>query len=259
MVLILKDNNESALSGVYRANKEGLIQEVIFGCNFEGINIRAEVFKIKKKKATIAFSIVDTDNNKSKLSFATNTGNKIGYIFAELPIKTIKKEKYVQLEVIHVSPEDSNMVNLNFHYKTSESETNKEWLKDACAKIIAEVLMEVKSEKDKTPFDVEKFKTLSEKLNDILEDLNAKTIKQRKEKDEAAKELSEITGITLYIDFYSRILNLPELRYNVMRYDEELQTHFKEYEEGMSMKDFLRSKFGERSVELAKIAFGIKD
>lgn len=256
MITVLKSNKEANLIKVYKMDKEGLTQEILFDCEFEGMKITAEVFKIKKRKASIAFAIFDTEGNKSKLSFAANTKNKVCYTFAELPEKTIKKEKHVQLEII---PNNYNFAPLKYNYKKSDGETNKEWLKDACAKIITEVLLEAQSEKDKTPFDVEKFKTLSEKLNNILEDWNAKQIATRKEKDEAAKKLSEITNVALHIDPLSEILNLPKLRYNVMIYDEELERRFKDYEEGMSMQDFLRSKFGERAVELAKIVFGIED
>lgn len=255
-MITLKSNKESELRKTYVMYKEGLTQEILFSCELEGMKITTEVFKAKKKKINIAMVIFDKKGNKSKLSYAKNTKNEISYTTAELIEKTIKKEKYVQLDII---PTCSNYVVLNYNYKKSDGEANKEWLKDACAKIISAVLLEAKCEKNKQPFDTKEFEELSERLNEILEDWNAKVEAIKKSKDEAAKELSEIVGISLYIDPMSIILRIPELRYDITMYDAELERRFKDYEEGMSMQDFLRQKFGERAVELAKTVFSIKD
>ena len=255
MILTLKNDEEAPLRKSYVVSKQGLEQEVLFNCEFEGMKITAEVFKVKKKKASIAVVIFDTENNKSELSFAVNTENKISYTFAELPEKTIKKEKYIQLEVL---PDNANFVILKYNYDKKDSETNKEWLKDACAKIVSLILLEAKSEKNKKPFDAKEFETLSERLNDKLEDWHAKIKATEKEKDEAAKELSEITGVVLFIDPMSEIVGIPELRYNITTYDEQLERRFVDYKEGMSMKDFLLTKFGEKAVSAAERAFGLK-
>lgn len=271
-MLTLKNNETSPLYYSYVNWKEGLEQEILLKCEFEGMKVQIETFKSKKKKVTIFVLIEDTENNKSELSFLANTENKLGLIFAELPEKTIKKEKYVQLEVIPILPHSTESVCLKHNYKKSDSETNKEWLKDACAKIISEVLLEEKCEKNKQPFDVKEFEALSERLNGVLKDayinreeeIKAKNAErlakenEKKLKDEAAKELSEITGVTLYIDPMSCILKMPELRYNITTYDEQLERRFVDYKEGMSMKDFLLTKFGEKAVSAAERAFGLK-
>lgn len=63
----------------------------------------------------------------------------------------------------------------------------------------------------------------------------------------------------LYVDNLYFLTRARELRYNMIKYDEELERRFKEYEENTSMQDFLREKFGTRAVELAKVVFGIKN
>lgn len=268
-MITLKNNELSPLYYSYLNWKEGLEQEVLLRCEFEGMKIEIETFKSKKKKVSVFVLIKDTENNKSELSFLANTENKSGLTFVELPEKTIKKEKHIQLEVIPTCP---NYVVLKYYYSKKDSETNKEWLKDACAKIISSILLEAKIEKSKQPFDTKEFVALSERLSGVLKDayinreeeikaINAKKLAEQNEKklkDEAAKELSEITGVTLYIDPMSCMLGIPELRYNITTYDEQLERRFVDYKEGMSMKDFLLTKFGEKAVSAAERAFGLK-
>lgn len=237
--MITKSNNDVELFSIYKEDKDKETREVFYRCSFEGMNIDAEIFKTKSKKTLFAVLIKDEKENNSRFSIEKNSKFKSSY--SSFIAKECTKNKITFNRLV--------LGEVEFLYEKDA----KDWKKDACSKVIAYDLLSTCGGEVTT----EKINELSKHILESFYIPSERIKAQNKIKDDAAEKLSEITKVPIFKDPLSVIINCPSLRYNIIKYDEQLFKRFKEYEEGMSMQDFLQKQFGDEAVELAKKTFGL--